>query len=223
MQLLKEIKAIIYKETLIEWRERYALNGLLLYIVSTVLICYLSFNLSVGVIQPITWNTLFWIILLFVAINAVAKSFMQERQARYLYYYSIISPQAMILAKILYNTILMLVIASLGFVFYSIVMGNPVQDKLLFFANILLGAFGFSSSLTMVSSIASKAQNSTTLMAVLGFPVIVPMLLMLIKISKNALDGLNRSVSFDEIMILLAINAIVLMVSYLLFPYLWRG
>jgi heme exporter protein B len=75
----------------------------------------------------------------------------------------------------------------------------------------------------MISSIAAKAANSSTLMAVLSFPVIIPMLLMLMKLSKNAIDGLDRSVSADELLTLLAINLIVISVSYILFPYLWRS
>jgi len=221
--LLKEIWVLLQKEIQLEWRERYAINGLLLYIVSTVIICYLSFQLRQNQLNPITWNTLFWIILMFTAVNAVAKSFIQERQGRFLYYYTLVSPQGVILAKILYNSLLMLLIALLGFGFYSLILGNPVQDNVLFLGNILLGAIGFSTSLTMVSSIASKANNNTTLMAVLSFPVIIPMLLMLIKISKNALDGLDWSASQDEFVILLAINAIVITISYLLFPYLWRS
>lgn len=221
--LFKEIKILLIKEVRLEWRERYALNGLLLYIVSTVLICYLGFNIKTNTVNPITWNVLFWIILLFTSVNAIAKSFIQESKGRFLYYYSLVSPQGVILSKIIYNVLLMLVIAGVGFGFYSLVMGNPVQDKPLFILNIFLGAIGFSSTLTMVSSIASKAQNNGTLMAVLSFPVVIPMLLMLIKVSKNALDGLDRGSSFDEIMALVGLNLIVLSISYILFPYLWRS
>ncbi len=220
--LYKEVKVLVRKEILLEWRERYALNGLLLYIVSTVMVCYLSFGLKTGSLNPITWNTLFWIILLFTGINAVAKSFIQERQGRFLYYYILASPQSVIISKIIYNAILMLLIAFIGLAVYSIVLGNPVQDNLLFVLNLFLGSIGFSSTLTLVSGIASKAQNSSTLMAILSFPIILPMLLMLIKISKNAMDGLDWASSYDELISLLAINLIVLVLSYLLFPYLWR-
>lgn len=221
--MYQEIRVLLGKEIRLEWRQRYAFNGLLLYIVSTVFICYLSFNLKTQQLNPITWNTLFWIILLFTAINAVAKSFMQESAGRQLYYYTLASPQSIIISKIIYNSLLMLLIAALGFVFYSLVMGNPVQSIGLFLLNILLGALGFSSTLTMVSGIAAKAGGNATLMAVLSFPIILPMLLMLIKISKNALDGLDPSTSYDELSILLAINLIVLALSYILFPYLWRN
>lgn len=221
--MIRQIGVLMEKEFRLEWRQRYALNGILLYIVSTVFICYLSFNQRRLDSTPIVWNTVFWIVLLFTAINAVAKSFAQERAGRLLYYYTLISPQLIILSKILYNVILMLVLAGLGFGFYAFVMGNPVQDVPLFLINLLLGAIGFAASLTLVAGIAAKAENSATLMAVLSFPVVLPLLLLLIRVSKNALDGLDRSLSYDEIGTLLAIDAIVLALSCMLFPYLWRS
>lgn len=213
----------IKKELKIEWRNKYALNGILLYLVSTIFICYLSFNVKSNQLNVVTWNALFWIIILFASINAVAKSFIQEKQERLLYYYTIISPQALIFARIMYNALLLILVALLGFFFYSIILGNPVITTWLFLAIILLASVGFSSTLTLISAIASKAGNNQTLMAVLGFPIILPMLLMVIKVSKNAIDGLALSASLDELITLLAINIIVGAVSFLLFPYLWRS
>lgn len=220
---MNEIKVLIDKEIRLEWRQRYALNGMLLYVVSTVYICYLSFKLRNNELTPITWNTLFWIIMVFTAVNAVAKSFTQERYGRQLYYYTLASPVGIIVSKMVYNTFLMLVLSLAGFGFYALVMGNPVGDMLMYLLCILLGAIGFASTLTMVAGIASKAENSPTLMAVLSFPVLLPMLLMLMKIAKNALDGLDRGESWNEIVTLLAIDAIVLVLSAILFPYLWRS
>lgn len=215
--------ALMRKEFLLEWRQRYALNGMLLYIVGAVFVCYLSFNARPGQLTPIVWNTLFWLILLFTAINAIAKSFVQERAGRQLYYYTLASPQQIILAKIGYNTALMLVLALLGFSVYAFVLGNPVHDVGMYLLTLVLGAVGFAASLTLVSGIASKAENPATLMAVLSFPIILPLLLMLLKLSKNALDGLDRSANWDEIGVLLAIDVIVLTLSWLLFPFLWRS
>ncbi len=220
---MQEIQALIEKELKLEWRQRFALNGMLLYVISTVFVCYMSFKLKVNEIEPITWNTLFWIILLFTAVNSITKSFTQERAGRQLYYYSIASPQAIIISKILYNTILLLVLSFLGFLIYVVMMGNPILDLKLYLVGIALGSIGFSSTLTMIAGIASKAENTSTLMAVLSFPIILPMLLMLIRLSKNAMDGLNWSSSYDEIFTLIGIDGIVLALSYLLFPFLWRS
>ena len=117
----------------------------------------------------------------------------------------------------------MLTLSGIGFAIYSLVMGNPVGDIGLYLISIVLAAIGFASVLTLIAGIASKADNSATLMAVLSFPIILPMLLMTIRLAKNALDGLDWSVSTDEITTLLSIDLIVITLSYLLFPYLWRS
>jgi heme exporter protein B len=221
--MLKEIAVLIQKEITLEWRQKYALNGILLYVVSAVFITYLSLGAKQGNISVPTWNALYWIIILFSAVNAVAKSFVQEHQGRQIYYYMIASPEAIIISKIIYNTLLTLVLALLGYLVFSLILGNPVQDQGMFFLNLILGAVGFSACLTMVSGIASKASNNATLMAILSFPVIIPILLMAIRVSKNAIDGLDWSVSLDKIVTLLAINAIIAVTAYILFPYLWRS
>ncbi|OGX91395.1 ABC transporter permease [Hymenobacter coccineus] len=222
--LLREISTLLAKDFRLEWRQRAALGGLLLYVGSTVFVCFLSFSLRGGQPPAPAWNALFWVILLFAAINAVAKGFMQESPGQRLYYYTLVGPQAIILAKMLYNALLLLGVGLLALFLYTIFLGNPIQDLALFVANLVLGALGFATTLTLVSGIAAKAGgNGATLMAVLGFPVMIPMLLLLIKVSKNALDGLDRGVSQQAIITLLALNVIVAAVSYLLFPFLWRG
>lgn len=218
MAFIKETATLIRKEFLMEWRSKYALNGILIYVFATVFICYLSFKK----IDPITWNALFWIILLFTSINAIAKSFMQENRSRYLYYYTIVNPAALIFSKIIYNLILMSIIAFVCLVFYTIVFNNPIQDLTYYLLAVAMGGLSFASMFTMVSAIASKANNNSTLMAILSFPVIVPLLMLLIKFSKNAMDGIDRASSNNEIGVLLLINIIVFAVSLLLFPYIWR-
>ncbi|MBD2769583.1 heme exporter protein CcmB [Hymenobacter sp. BT664] len=222
--LLREIYTLLAKDFRLEWRQRAALGGLLLYVGSTVFVCFLSFSLRGGQPPAPAWNALLWVILLFAAINAVAKGFMQESPGQRLYYYTLVRPQAIILAKMLYNALLLTAVALLGLFLYTVFLGNPIQDAPLFVGNLLLGAIGFATTLTLVSGIAAKAGgNGATLMAILGFPLMVPMLLLLIKVSKNALDGLDRSVSQQSLLTLLALNMLVGAVSYVLFPFLWRG
>lgn len=223
IQMWNEIFVLIRKEVTLEWRQKYALNGILLYVVSAVFITYLSFGANRGNLSLPTWNALYWIIILFSSVNAVAKSFVQEHQGRQLYYYMIAAPESIILSKIIYNTLLTLVLALLGYGVFSLILGNPVQDQTMFVLNLILGAVGLSSCLTMVSGIASKAGNNATLMAILSFPLVIPILLMAISISKNAMDGIDRDLSLDKMLILLAINAIVCSTAYILFPYLWRS
>jgi heme exporter protein B len=220
---INEIWTLIKKEILIEWRMKYAISGMILYLVSSVFLGYITFNLGKVPINVPTWNVLFWIIMLFVATNSIAKSFIQESKERQLYYYTIANPQSIIISKILFNFLLMVFLVLIGFAIYIVLLGNPVNDLGLFTANLILGALGFSASFTMISSIASKASNSGTLMAILGFPIIIPMLLLIIKISRTAIEGLNRTTVYDEMTTLLAIIIISITTSIILFPYLWRS
>jgi len=218
MQLINQVKYLIKKELLLEWRSKYALNGVLLYVVSTIFVCFLSL---VSVV-PITWNALFWIIMLFASINAVSKSFLQESKGRQLYIYTIASPLALIISKTIYNVLLMMLLTVIALCFYMLVFNYVPEDLALYVVATLLGSLSFSTIFTMVSAISSKAGNGGMLMAILSFPVIIPVLIILIKLTKNAIDGLDRSVSLDEIGLLLIINVLVMAVSLLLFPYLWR-
>jgi heme exporter protein B len=220
--ILNEIRLLVRKEIQLEWRQKYAMHGLLLYLASTVFVCYLSFKAKQQAIHPITWNTLFWIILLFIAINAIGKSFTQESAQRNLFYYTIASPEAIIFSKITYNTLVMVAISMIGIVFYSWVMGNPVGNFPLYLLSLVLGAIGFSATLSMVAGIAAQGENTATLMAVLSFPIILPLLLMLLKVSKSAMDGLSIQENCDEIAILTSIDVIVIVLSGILFPYIWR-
>jgi heme exporter protein B len=221
--LINQIWTLVKKEMLIELRMKYALSGMILYLVCSIFLGYITFNLGRAPINVPTWNVLFWIIMLFVATNSIAKSFIQESKERQLYYYTIASPQSVIISKILFNSLLMLFLVLTGFMIYIILLGNPVADIGLFILTLLSGAVGFSASFTMISSIASKASNSGTLMAILGFPIIIPMLLLLIKISRTAIEGLDRSTIYDEITTLIAIIIISITTSIILFPYLWRS
>jgi heme exporter protein B len=102
-------------------------------------------------------------------------------------------------------------------------MGLPVINLGQFLAAMILGAVGFSASLTLMAGIASKADNAAGIMAVLSFPIVLPMIVMLIKFSKNAMDGLAFSSSVDEIMVLSGIDLIVIALSYILFPFIWKS
>jgi heme exporter protein B len=215
---LKQFFALLKHEFTAEWRQRNALGGILLYVISTVFVAYLTFKR----VEPLTWIALYWIIMLFASVNAVAKSFIQHAPGKMLYYYLVADPLALLAAKLVYNIVLLWTIQLMAFGAMSLLVGQPVQDPLMFLISGGLAAVGFAASGTLVSAISHKATNQSTLMAILSFPVLLPVLTLVIKLSKNALDGLDRSVSYNELLSLLAVDALVAGVALLLFPYLWK-
>lgn len=219
MHLWKEIGLLLKKEARLEWRQKYAISGILLYVLSTVFIVYMAFVQ----VEPVVWIALFWTIVLFASVNAVVKSFQQENSERQIYYYLLARPLAVLLAKIIYNTLLLLVICLLTFAAFAFVAGQPVQDLPLYFLTIALGSLGFSITLTFVSAVAAKASNAATLMAILSFPLIIPILLTLIRLSLIALQGDQvEKIIAPDLMILGAIDFFLLGFGFFLFPFLWR-
>jgi heme exporter protein B len=170
-----------------------------------------------------TWSALFWLTTLFSVINSVAKSFIGEKRGLMLYYYAIADAQTFIVAKIIYNTALCFLLSLVAYLLFSAFIYNPIHDHLLFLSTLALTSLGFSASLSLISAIAAKANNSNILMAVLSFPILISILLMAIRITKNILDGLERSASYDEFLNLVAINCILTGLAYALFPYIWRS
>ncbi|MBL4657318.1 MAG: heme exporter protein CcmB [Flavobacteriales bacterium] len=214
-----EIRHLITKEFDLEWKNKNTLMGILLYVVSTIFVCYLTFK---QVIDVSTWNALFWIIMLFASINAVSKGFLQESEGRMLYYYTLASAEAIIVSKIIYNTILMIALALISFVFYNLFLGSIVEDTPWFLLGVCAGSAGLASAFTMVSAIAYKANNNGVLVAILGFPIILPLMMVIIKFSNEALVGVDRLDSIGNLLIICLLNLIIIVLSYLLFPYLWR-
>lgn len=219
----KTTLTLISKELTLELRRKSVISGIALYLVSLTFICYLTFSLKQSVINETTWSALFWLVVLFSVVNSTAKSFIGEKAGTHIYMYSVASPQSIIVSKIIYNTLLCIVLSVSGYGLFTIFMHDPVLNHLVFLSGLVLVSIGFAASLSLISGIAAKANNSNILMAVLSFPVVIAILLMAIKITKNALDGLDPSNSYDELLNLLAINSISIALAYLLFPYIWRS
>lgn len=217
--MIRQITTLIRKEIKLEFKQAQGLNSILLYVVSTIFVCYLSFG---GIIEKASWNALFWIILLFASVNGASKSFVQENNARHIYYYSICKPQSVILSKIAYNIFLMVIIALLSYTIFSLFLGDQVKKHSYFLLLLVTGAIGFASTLTMVAAIASRSSNNFALMAVLSFPVIMPLLLSLIKASSILLSNIALQSPLPYILAIATLDLIVIILSYLLFPYLWR-
>jgi heme exporter protein B len=215
---MKEIKQLIKNLLLIEWRERYALNGILLYVFSSIF----TVSLSVKMLNLPTWNAVFWVLILFSSINAIAKSFIAESKGKMLYFHGLILPEHLILAKSIYSAILNLVLSFIALLFYSIVLGNPIHSLGFYCLILVLASIGFAFTFTMISAIAQKSGNGNLLMPILSFPIIIPFLLLLIKSSKKAMDGIDVSLIYTDLLLLVAMNLLVAALAYVLFPFLWK-
>jgi len=219
MNSTRHIYTLIKKDLLLEVRQQYSFYGILLYIMATIFVLYMTIREP----EAKVWNGLFWVIQLFICINAVAKSFLQETRGRMLYFYSIVNPRDFILAKLVFNSVLMLLMSFLSILLFSLFLGNPVQKVLPFIGLVLLGGWSLSLVFTLMAAIAAKAQQNAAVMAILGFPLIIPQLLLLIRLSKAAFGEVFREGALLQILLLLiALDILVIALAVVLFPFLWK-
>jgi heme exporter protein B len=106
--------------------------------------------------------------------------------------------------------------------FYSTILGNPIQNMGFYAIILTLASIGFAFTFTMISAIAQKSGNGNLLMPILSFPIIIPFLLLLIKSSKKAMDGVDVSLIYTDLLLLVAMNILVAALAYVLFPFLWK-
>jgi len=219
VEALNQFTALLKKEFLLETRQQHTLYGVMLYIASTVFVIYLTIDSP----DAETWNSLFWITQLFICINAVAKSFLQEARGRMLYYYSITSPVVFILSKLSYNVLLMLAMNLVNLLLYTAFMGNPTESFWQFLFIGLLGSMGLGLVFTMLAAIASKAMQQASLMAILGFPLIIPQLLLLVRLSKTAFSEVFRDgVPQQLVLLLVSLDILIVFLAVILYPFLWK-
>lgn len=217
--MIQRIFTLVRKDLLLEFRQKHTFYGILLYIASTIFVLYLSIDKP----DANVWNGLFWVIQLFICVNAVAKSFLQESRGRMLYFYSIASPVEFIAAKIIYNLVLMILMSLISLLMFSVFLDNPVDNALRFTGIVVLGGAGISIVFTLMSAIAAKAQQNAALIAILGFPVILPQLLLLMRLSKSAFAEVFREGMVLQMAGLIAgLDVLVIAMAVILFPYLWK-
>ena len=214
---LQQIWTLFKKDLVLEIRQQYAFYGVLLYVGATIFVMYMAIDRPDAAI----WNGLFWIVQLFISINAVAKSFLQESRSRMIYYYTLSSPQHFILAKLLFNTVLMLLMSALSLLLFSLFMEFPVKKTAAFIGLVFLGSWSMSLVFTFLAAVAAKAQQNAAIMAILGFPILIPQLLVLMNVSQAVFVS-DMPIPLTNVIMLLVSDLLVILLAIILFPFLWK-
>jgi heme exporter protein B len=215
---MKQVLAIIQRELRHELRSRKAWLAIMLYVGSTVYISYLGLQ---GNMDTSSHNAVFWLLIIFISMFATSGSF-AGRESEMFYIYTLLSPARFILARLIYNAIFLLSVSLLAFICFQFFVGFGATDTALFLTALLLTVWGISSLLTMSFSIASKGSGGFTLMAIISFPLLVPLLITAQHLSGMAIAGSDTSGYGGSVVALLTLDSMIAALCYLLFPYLWR-
>lgn len=216
--IMGHILTLIRKDLLLEWRQKHTFYGVLLYVGATVFMVYMMS----GQPEAKIWNALFWITQLFIAVNSVAKSFLQEHPNRFRYYFTIVPPVQFMIAKMVYSTLLMLTVSFISLALFNVMLGAPLKQVGVFVGVTAIGSLSLSVIFTFLSAIAARAQNNAALMAILGFPLVTPILMILSKLAVKAIVPVYVPGWWKLMLVLSALDILIIILGIILFPFLWQ-
>ena len=113
--------------------------------------------------------------------------------------------------------------SSISLLLFSVFLDSPVVNQLQYLGIVLLGGCSISLTFSLMSAIAAKAQQNAALIAILGFPVILPQLMLLAKISKAGFAEVFRDNALWQLAALITgLDILVIVLAIILFPFLWK-
>ena len=220
--MISKILAILHKDLKIELNQSHLFFSVGLYVISSIYIIYISYQ-PTGILSSEHWVSIFWIIILFSSISAVSKSFFQESGYRNYYYYYVLSPDELIISKLIYNFLFIVFVTFLTFILFTFLFGNFIQSYFFFISLLLIGSLSISNCLTLISALGHQVKNNSMLISILSFPVIIPILILLIKLSKISSSEFSWNLIQDDIYLLILLNIILVALTKILFSFLWRN
>jgi len=116
----------------------------------------------------------------------------------------------------------MLLMSLASLLLFTIFLGNPLAHPLSFLLLSSLGGISLSLVFTFLAAIAARAQQNAALMAILGFPLIIPQLMLLNKASTIAFEDVLQSGLGSMITLVIGLDILIIALAIILFPFLWK-
>jgi heme exporter protein B len=135
----------------------------------------------------------------------------------------IASPSTVFSGKLLFNLILVFMMNIVIALLYSAMFDAfVIKNFFLFAVTFILGNIGLAVSSTIIAAIIAKAGSKGTLYPVLSFPILLPLILLLVQLTLNSLDGTSFAKSELELIMVACYDVIMLSASYMLFDFVWK-
>ena len=222
MKSLSSTYAILLKDAQSELRTRYAVNALLMFVVTAAVIVQLAIRSE----QPSSsvLSGLFWVVVFFAAMSGLSRTFVSEEERGTSMTLQLVATSSSVyFGKLLFNIVLTLLLnLAITLLFTVVFPGFVVQTFETFLLTVVLSSIGLASASTILAAIIAKANTKGTLYPVLAFPILLPLLMTAMKATTRALEGDPFGSGIEEYQILISYIMVITAGSYLLFDYVWK-
>lgn len=213
---------IFKKDLRSELRTRYALNALIMFVITTLSV--ILFAIGNESVSPELLSGVLWIIIFFSTMSGLSRTFVsEEERGTVMTLHLIARPLTIYFGKLLFNLILLGALNIFTVMLYLLfVTGFTVGNYYIFIITIILGTVGLASASTIIAAIIAKANTKGTLYPVLSFPILLPLLLTVINATKLSVEGAVFGEALGEFQVLISYLVVITAISYLLFEYIWK-
>lgn len=222
MMMLRSIIAVFLKDVRSEIKTRYALNAILMFVLTAVAV--IAFSSAGEKITNGIAASMLWIVLFFSAMTGLQKSFVSEEERGTSLMLSLHAPSlAIYFGKLLFNMLLTVLLYGLATIAFFVFMNDiEIRSPLLFWASFVLGSLATASATTIIAAIIAKANTKAALFPVLSFPVLLPLILSGVETTYQALSGVAFAEARNNFQIIGAYMVVVIAVSFMLFDFVWK-
>lgn len=217
-----EAVAVFLKDWRCELRTRYALNTVFLFAVTTLVVVSVSLGpLGVSGAERVTvLPVLLWLILLFASAAGLPRSFVHEEETHTAIALRLsATPSALFCGKLAYSLVLLAALEIIVAPLFLAMVQLPVESPALLVAALAAGGYGLGAGSALIAAIISQAQSKGTLFSVLSFPVLLPLLLMAIELTRVAVTGGNGGPLLPQILLF---DGTITVAALMLFPVVWN-
>lgn len=217
----RQCLAVFEKEWRTELRTRHGIAAILLFGVTTLVTISLALG-PAGVSsteRETVLPVLLWILLLFAVSTGLPRTFGQEEETHTATALRLSAlPSALYAGKTLYSLTLVVILEILVTPLFLALTGMTVPHPFRLLAALLAGALGLASAGTLLAAMVAQAPNRGALFPVLAFPVLLPLLLMAVELTRGAVTGEPAPMVLLQLVLY---DGTLLVAGLMLFPPVW--
>jgi heme exporter protein B len=92
----------------------------------------------------------------------------------------------------------------------------------IFILTIFIGSLGIASATTIISALLAKANTKNALFPILSFPILIPVIILGIELTKYSFHDTGRIDPASNINLIIAYCGLMIVASYFLFDFVWE-
>ncbi len=213
--------AVMRKDLKAEFRSRYALNAVIMFALVTLTV--ISFALGILRLSPEMLAALFWIVVFFASMSGLAQTFIREEESGTSLVLKLTADgTSVFFGKALFNLLLLFMLAILIVPLFIVLLKAQIVSWPIFLAAVIPGLIGLAGATTIIAAIVAQASVKGTLFTVISFPVLLPLLVGVIEITKVALTGGIWGEVTAPLQLVAAYDVVMVTLSVMLFDFVWR-